>query len=262
MRKAASRFLSRAWQVVSGNQLVAGIIAGIVAGIVVLLVGANFIGSSTSGGVLSGGEIQSNGSTNTGQSAQSANGTGSSGDPRARIVELTGSWSVGGFVNAIVERETDIVTLYLKSGMSATILDKGASAILWGFQGVPQNGDPIALLKTFQEAGFEVDDELHDSYLMPALTDGYLPLPFETKLTPKGYSGGYEDVFVGSLLFWIVQRETWSIPRPQSIEVIKYLIEQGADCKVPLSFLEFSEIGLEDMSPYDELLSLMRECAS
>ncbi len=30
---------------------------------------------------------------------------------------------------------------------------------------------------------------------------------FHTDLTPKGYTGGYQDgTFVGSLLFWIVQR--------------------------------------------------------
>jgi hypothetical protein len=192
-----------------------------------------------------------------------ASGTGLSSNPRARIVELKGSWSEQGFVEAIVERDTRIVALYLKSGMDATTLHDGASAILWGFQGVPQNGDPIALVKTFQADGFKVDDELQDSYLMDKLTEGSLPLHFETSLAPKGYTGGYEGgTFVGSLLFWIVQRETWAVPPPQNIGVIDYLINQGADCKVPLSFLKFNSDALAGTSPYKELLSMMQSCAT
>jgi hypothetical protein len=192
-----------------------------------------------------------------------ASGSGLSSNPRARIVELTGSWSAQGFVDAIVERETSIVALYLKTGMNATTLHEGASAILWGFQGVPQNGDPVALVKTFQADGFKVDDELQDNYLMQKLTDNYLPLQFDTNLTPKGYTGGYQGgAFVGSLLFWIVQRATWAGPTAQDIRVIKYLISQGADCKVPLSFFEFNSNALVGASPYKELLPMMQSCAN
>ncbi len=183
-------------------------------------------------------------------------------NPRAKIVELTGSWSEEGFVTAIVERNTSIVALYLKSGLSATTLHDGASAIIFGFQGVPQNGDPIALLKTFQAAGFEIDEALRDSFVMDKLTEGFLPLIFETDLTPKGYTGGYSGgVFFGSLLFWIVQRETDSIPPPVNLPVIDYLVDQGADCKVPLSFLEFTRRSLAGTKPYGELLKMMESCA-
>ena len=187
---------------------------------------------------------------------------GLSRNPRARIVKLTGSWSEEGFVEAIVERNTSIVAPYLKSGLGATTLHDGASAIIFGFQGVPQNGDPIALLKTFQAAGFEVDEELRDSFIMDKLTEGFLPLIFETDLTPKGYTGGYSGgVFVGSLLFWIVQRETDSVPPPVNLPVIEYLVDQGADCKVPLSFLESNRDVLGGTSPYGQLLSMMERCA-
>lgn len=191
-----------------------------------------------------------------------ASSAGLSSNPRARIVELKGSWSEQGFVEAIVERDTSIVALYLRSGMNATTLHDGASAILWGFQGVPQNGDPVALVKTFQADGFKIDDELQDGYLMDKLTGGFLPLIFETNLTPKGYTGGYEGgIFVGSLLFWIVQRATWAGPTAQDLRVIEYLIGQGADCKVPLSFLEFASYALAGTSPYKEMLSMMQSCA-
>jgi len=192
-----------------------------------------------------------------------ASGAGLSSNPRVRIVELKGSWSEQGFVDAIVERDTSIVALYLRSGMNATTLHDGASAILWGFQGVPQNGDPVALVKTFQADGFKVDDELQDSYLMDKLTEGFLPLHFETSLAPRGYTGGYwSGKFVGSLLFWIVQRATWAGPTAQDIRVIEYLISQGADCKVPLSFLEFNSDALAGTSPYKKLLSMMQSCAT
>ena len=153
-----------------------------------------------------------------------------SADPRAQIVQLTGSWSDGGFVDAIVDRDIRIVDLYLKSGMQATTLSKGASAILFGFQGVPQNGDPVDMVKTFQANGFKVDDQLEDNYLMAKL--GQNPVPFNTPLTPKGYDGGEGGKFVGTLLFWIVERATWNGANDQDVAVIKYLISQGADCKV------------------------------
>jgi TIR domain len=179
-------------------------------------------------------------------------------DPRAQIVQLTGSWSDQGFVNAIVDRDTRIVALYLQSGMKATTLSQGASAILFGFQGVPQNGDPVALVTTFQTNGFKVDDELEDSYLMAKL--GQNPVPFNTPLAPKGYAGGAGGKFVGSLLFWIVQRATWNGPNDQDIQVINYLISQGADCNVPLSFLKSISYMASD-SPYQKLLPMMQSCA-
>lgn len=188
-----------------------------------------------------------------------------SNDPRAQIVQLTGSWSTKGFVTAIADRETSIVALYLQSGMKATTLQDGASAILYGFQGVAsQNGDPVALVKAFQAAGFKVDDELRDGYLMHRLVDLF-PLPFHTDLTPKGYTGGYQDgVFVGSLLFWIVQRAAGWGPTDQDIQVINYLVSQGADCKVPLSFLNYNASPnsntLGGTSPYEKLLPMMQSC--
>jgi len=212
------------------------------------------------------GQVQINGNNN-GQVAGTINNYGSAGlsnDPKARIVEQTGHWSVPGFHDAIVNRETSIVALYLKSGMKATTLYESASAILFGFQGAStQNGDPVVLVKTFQAGGFKVDDELEDSYLMGALTHNDFPLMFNTDLAPKGYTGGYQDgTFVGSLLFWIVQRAAWAGPTNQDMQVIKYLISQGADCKVPLSFLKYNgPIALAGTSPYEELLPIMQSCA-
>jgi hypothetical protein len=179
-------------------------------------------------------------------------------DPRAQIVQLTGSWSDQGFTDAIVNRDTSIVALYLKSGMKATTLQNGASAILYGFQGVPQNGDPVALVTTFQAGGFKVDDELQDSYLMRKL--GQNPVPFNTPLTPKGYAGGEGGTFVGSLLFWITQRATWNGPNDQDMQVIKYLISQGADCKVPLSFFQSTSYLAGDYA-YQHIVPLLQSCA-
>lgn len=200
------------------------------------------------------------------------NGGGLSSNPQAQIVQLTGSFSVQGFHDAIDERETNVVALYLQSGaVNAATLYKGASAILFGFQGPlfgsessSQSGDPVALVKTFQAGGFKVNDELTDSYLMGALTDNIFPLMFNTNLTPQGYTGGYQGgIFVGSLLFWIVQRALGTGPSDQDVQVIKYLVSQGADCKVPLSFMEFNSNLLEGLSTgtYKELLPMMQSCA-
>ncbi len=181
-------------------------------------------------------------------------------DPRAQIVQLTGSWSDDGFHKAIRDRDINLVGLYLQSGMKATTLYQGASAILYGFQGLLQNGDPVELVKTFQAAGFKVDDELEDSYLMGKLSlqgpRSWLPLPFKSPLAPKGYVGGYGGTFVGSLLFWIVQRSTW-IGTDEDNRVMNYLIDQGADCKVPLAFFEYQKGSLGDSPQHN----LMQSCA-
>ena len=126
-----------------------------------------------------GSQVQNNGTNNgeVGGSITNNNyGPTASSVPQAQIVQLTGSYSEQGFTTAIFDRNTSIVALYLKSGMNATTLHEGASAILFGFEEVDQNGDPtqngdaVALVKTFQAAGFKVDDDLQDSYLMGALT--------------------------------------------------------------------------------------------
>lgn len=226
-------------------------------GLVVAIAGIVIPLLLTSDGSGGSGNITNNG-TNNGQIGDTINNVGStvnggglSNDPQ-------------GFVNAIVNRNASVVALYLKSGLDATTLYKGASAILFGFQGEStQNGDPVDLVKAFQVAGFKVDDELQDSYLMGALTNNDFPLMFNTDLAPKGYTGGYQGgKFVGSLLFWIVQRAAWAGPTDQDIQVIKYLISRGADCKVPLSFLKYNgPIALGGTSPYEELLPMMQSCA-
>ncbi|MBE1552133.1 hypothetical protein GGC64_006220 [Mycobacterium sp. OAS707] len=174
---------------------------------------------------------------------------------RAQVVQLTGAWSDQGYHDAIVNRDTRIVALYLKSGKKATTPYKGASAILYGFQGVPQNGDPVELVKTFQANGFKVDDELEDSSLMSKLTNSAFPQQFHTDLTPKGYTAGVAGgTFVGTLLFWIAQRDLW-VGTDQDIKVVNYLISQGADCKVPLSFEDSTHNANAGTSPYKELQS-------
>ena len=239
-----------------------GSISGVVAVVVALLVWAPWKGEpKTDGEPKTNGQVDIN--KNSGQVVVGGGGINNYGptannDPRAQIVQLTGSWSEQGFVNAIRDRDTSIVDLYLKSGMKATTLYQGASAILFGFQGVPQNGDPVALVKTFQADGFKVDDQLQDSYLMDKLSvqgpRSWLPMPFKSPLAPKGYVGGYGGTFVGSLLFWIVQRSTW-VGTNEDNQVMKYLIDQGADCKVPLAFLDYQR--MVDIPQYQ----LMKSCA-
>jgi TIR domain len=181
-------------------------------------------------------------------------------DPRAQIVQLTGSWSEKGFIDSIVNRDTSIVALYLKSGMKATTVSDGASAILYGFQGVSQNGDPVDLVKTFQASGFKVDDPLQDSGLVNKLTN-HPPPVFDSPLAPKGYEGGMFGKFVGSLLFWIVQRSTADLGlTDQDNQVVNYLIGEGADCKVPLAYLKFST-WLSDYTAYKTLFPMLQTCA-
>ncbi len=179
-------------------------------------------------------------------------------EPREQIVRLTGSWSEDGFASAVVNRDIRIVDLYLKSGMKATTLHGGGSAILWGFQGMPQNGDPVELLKTFQANGFQVDDELQDTSLIVKL--GQDPQVFDSPLAPKGYAGGQGGVFVGTLLFWIIERGVYTGPSDQDMQTIKYLIDQGADCTVPLAFLDFAK-WYDDTTPYVEYHPMLESCA-
>jgi hypothetical protein len=213
-----------------------------------------------------GGQFDAGGNINN---YNNASGAALSNDPQARIVQLTGQYSDEGFTTAIFDRNDSIVALYLESGMTAATLYDGTSAILFGFEEVDQNNDPIQsggaimLVKTFQAAGFKVNEDLQDSYLMGKLTGGLFPGMFNTPLAPKGYTGGYQDgTFVGSLLFWIVQRALGWGPTAEDIQVIKYLVSQGADCKVPLSFLnDDGGGGSAGTGPYNELLPIMQGCA-
>ena len=59
---------------------------------------------------------------------------GLSNNPQAQIVQLTGSYSEQGFTTAILDRNTSIVALYLRSGMNAAALYQGTSAILFGLK--------------------------------------------------------------------------------------------------------------------------------
>ena len=181
-------------------------------------------------------------------------------DPRAEIVKLTGAWSVQGFVDAIEQRNTDIVDKYLKSGMKATTTHSSASAILYGFQGNMDN-DPVALLKTFQANGYKLDDDLVDGRILHSTSD-LLPLPFDTKLTPKNYTGGYQDgEFTGPLLLWVVSRASVVGVSEQDRAVLVYLISQHADCSVALSFLDFNDNTLSGTAPFDELYPMIKQCA-
>ena len=128
-------------------------------------------------------------------------------DPRAQIVKLTGAWSVQGFVDAIEQRNTDIVDKYLKSGMKATTLHSNASAILYGFQGDMDN-DPVALLKTFQGNGYKLDDELVDGRILHSISDS-LPLRFETP--------AHAQELHRRLLGWRVRRPTSVVGRQPRI---------------------------------------------
>jgi len=212
-----------------------------------------------------GGEFDNGGNINN----YNASGTALSKDPEQRIVQLTGFYTDQGFEEAIFDRNTTIVALYLESGMTAATLYNGTSAILYGFEEVDQNNDPIqsggavALVKTFQANGYKINEELQDSYLMRELTGGLWPGMFDTPLTPKGYTGGYQDgTFVGSLLFWIVQRALGWGPTAEDIQVIHYLVSQGADCNVPLSFLKYAiSAGQLTADETQGLLPIMQSCA-
>jgi hypothetical protein len=88
-------------------------------------------------------------------------------------------------------------------------------------------------------------------------------LPFQTKLTPKNYTGGYEGgVFTGPLMLWIVEKAVWFGPTDQDNEVLRYLIANGADCSVSLSFLDFNRSTLDNTTPFARMYSLIKACAS
>jgi hypothetical protein len=187
--------------------------------------------------------------------------------PQAQIVKLTGTYSEKGFHDAIEQPGSDqLIKLYVQSGFRATTLINGASAILYGFQDGLGN-DPLALLKSFQASGFKLSEDLTDGTILP--TDGSGLLPFQGPLAPKGYTGGYfvsdadpTGVFVGTLLFWIVEKDMInSGPTDQDTQILSYLISQGADCSVPLAFLDFNRSTLSGTSNLQDLYPMIKACA-
>jgi hypothetical protein len=69
------------------------------------------------------------------------------------------------------------------------------------------------------------------------------------------------------LLFWIVQRAigtgpaVGTGPKDADVQLINYLISQGADCKVTLSFLEFNRNALKGEPTYEGFIPMMQNCA-
>jgi phosphatidylglycerophosphate synthase len=183
-------------------------------------------------------------------------------DPRARITQLTGQWSEQGYIDAIVGRQTQIVSLYLQSGMSATTLHEGASSILFGFQ-VNESGDPVELIKTFQAQGFQVDQLLTDSYLLQRITNHTFPAMWNSPSAPPGYTGGYESgSFTGSLMLWIVQRAMYAGVTDQDRAAIGYLTSHGSDCKIVLAFLDnLKTQGFGDDGPFTDLYPIFEKCS-
>jgi hypothetical protein len=198
----------------------------------------------------------------------SSSGGANESDPRAQIVELTGSWSEKGFHDAIEEPGDDeIVKLYLRSGMQPTTAINGASAILYGFQDGLGN-DPVDLLKIFQANGFTLNEDLTDGLILQSLNPGGL-LPFQGPLAPKNYTGGFwvsdaepTGVFSGPLMLWIVEKDMMTTgPTDQDTAVLKYLISQGADCTVSLAFLDYNRTSLADTSNFTDLYPTIKACA-
>jgi hypothetical protein len=186
-------------------------------------------------------------------------------DAQHQIGATYGGYSPAAFMTAIGNYKLDVVTLYLQSGMTAKTAYGGWSVLLWGFQSGTETGqtyDPVALLKAFQAYGFNVDDQLEDAGLLGQRTANIFPLEFPSPLAPKGYTGGTQGgKFVGSLLFWIVQRALGSDVTNTDDQAIQYLVSQGADCEVPMAFMQLHQTFLADKPAYDKLNSLMQGCA-
>lgn len=257
----AERLIDKRWARLVGVFTIVGALAGVAA----LVIPSH--GNSNAGTHIKQESSAVNSGSNSGNVCSgNANCTvvqrGESG-PRAQIVALTGAWSEQGFIDAIMTPgDTNIVSLYLKSGLNAATLHSDASAILYGFQSNLSN-DPVALLKTFQANGFQLNESLTDGRILQSLTSGAFPLPFHTNLTPKGYTGGYEDgVFTGPLMLWVVQKALWAGPTDQDNETLKYLIAHGADCSVTLSFLDFNRSTLASTSPFQQLYPVIKACAT
>jgi len=124
------------------------------------------------------------------------------------------------------------------------------------------DNDPVALLKTFQANGYKLDDALVDGRILHSISDS-LPLRFETKLTPKNYTGGYAGgEFAGPLMLWVVSRASFVGASDQDRAVLAYLISQHADCSVALSYLDFNHDILSDTSPFRELYPIIKKCAN
>lgn len=167
-------------------------------------------------------------------------------DIKAQITALTGEWSLDGYIDAIMIRNPEITGLYLQSGMDATTKHLGASAILFGMQN-ELSGDAVELIKTYQAAGYDLDESLVDPVILQHYTD-LLPPYWDGPDTPAGYGGGQ---FAGPLLLWVVIKATGLGPTDEDTAVIDYLAASGADCTVTRSFLEDTRPANDD-GYYDE----------
>jgi len=156
-----------------------------------------------------------------------------SSDPREELANLGVAWSTQGFVDALEAADARTVRLFLEGGMSPAVLHDGASAVLFTLQ--PNLPDPIPMLKLMIDAGFDVNTNLIDTYIMPSYGDA-IPPDFQSPDLPTGYSA-YDRTFAGPALLWVVIRAAWAGPTRSDLAVIEFLRRHGADTKLPREFL-------------------------
>ena len=162
-----------------------------------------------------------------------------SSNPRKEIANLGLAWTASAFVNSLMEGDLQVVSLFLNGGMNGTELHKGTSAILFAMQnGI--SGDSVEILSLLIANGFDVNTNLTDIYLMPYFSNNLAPSNYKAKNKPSGYSA-YEKRFTGPLLLWETMLNMQKAPTERDLAVIRFLIENGADKSVTLSYLDYEK---------------------
>jgi hypothetical protein len=168
-------------------------------------------------------------------------------DPRKELANLGVAWSTQSFVDSLKAGDARVVELFLAGGMSPTVLHNSASAVLYILQ--PRLPDPSPMLKLMIEAGFDVNANLYDAYILPDYAD-YFPPYFESPDLPDGYGSG---TFEGPALLWLVIRSAYGITDEWDVGVIEFLRRHGADTKLTREFLDALRSAWGDTPTYQRV---------
>lgn len=178
-----------------------------------------------------------------------------SANPRKEIANMGLKWNSKDFVDVLKSGDINLIELFLQGGMKASDRYNAASAILYSMQPT-LNNKPVDILKLFIKYGFNINEILFDAEILKHWSSS-LPPYYLAENKPQEYSA-YKNQFSGPLLMWMVILTTYRGATQDNLDVIKYIVSNGAELEITLAYLDFSKSWLENTSPYHEIRDLLK----
>jgi hypothetical protein len=162
-------------------------------------------------------------------------------------------WTEQEFIDAIMRSDLQALELFLDGGMSPLLNHNGASAVLFALQ--PDLPDPRPVLALLIRKGFDIDAPLVDAYIMRNY-GRHMPPHFDTPDTPSGYAA-WQQKFAGPALLWMVIAAAYRMPGEHDLQVIQFLLDNGADRRAVDAFMAAYEPVWKEFTPYQQVAAVL-----